>query len=511
MALPLFAAVLTGQSLAAERRRHPPEPNRTVAIERAADPAGLAAASGSRHRRRAQAVRVDEALLDGAAPTVDLRVFDDVAPSAALEHIERRGPRDYTWYGRTPGSPSTNVMLTVVDGAVAGTIDLPDHPIAVQPIGPDTEVAQELPNDDLNAQTDLHVDPPAGADHEHAHEGGPAGGIDHPSAPAADAGGTGGTGGSVPATAAAAAPAVIDLLVVYQQVIVNNTGGNPAASVQAAVDQTNQAFANSQINVRVRLVHQQQVPDAELTSIDTIRTSSTVAALRDRYGADLVQGWGTYSGFCGVAYQNSNNAIPAWGFSLIDRNCTSGLTVPHELGHNLGAGHDRANQTSAAFSYSFGWVSIAGDFRTIMTYENRGCPGGSCARVPYFSNPNLTYKGFPLGKADSEDNSRTINILGATIAGYRSPVAVKVAPAISTLTPRSGAGAGGTTVTLTGTGFTGTTGIVIGWARVTTFTVVSDTTITLKTPANFLGWWSFRVTNGAGTSPDVLNGWYRYT
>ena len=38
-----------------------------------------------------------------------------------------------------------------------------------------------------------------------------------------------------------------------------------------------------------------------------------------------------------------------------------------------------------------------------------------------------------------------------------------------------------------------------------------DTSISLTTPPNFTGWGSFRVTNPAGTSPDVLNAWYLYS
>ncbi|NYK10676.1 hypothetical protein HNR14_002557 [Leifsonia naganoensis] len=57
-------------------------------------------------------------------------------------------------------------------------------------------------------------------------------------------------------------------------------------------------------------------------------------------------------------------------------------------------------------------------------------------------------------------------------------------PAITSLTPTSGPAAGGTAVTITGTGFTGATGATFGGTAGTAFTVVNDTTITVTTPAH---------------------------
>jgi len=60
-------------------------------------------------------------------------------------------------------------------------------------------------------------------------------------------------------------------------------------------------------------------------------------------------------------------------------------------------------------------------------------------------------------------------------------------PAITSLTPTSGPAAGGTAVTITGTGFTGATGATFGGTAGTAFTVVNDTTITVTTPAHAPG------------------------
>jgi hypothetical protein len=61
------------------------------------------------------------------------------------------------------------------------------------------------------------------------------------------------------------------------------------------------------------------------------------------------------------------------------------------------------------------------------------------------------------------------------------------APTLTTVAPDNGVAAGGTAVTLTGTGFTGATGATFGGAAATAFTVVSATSITCTTPAHAAG------------------------
>ena len=56
-------------------------------------------------------------------------------------------------------------------------------------------------------------------------------------------------------------------------------------------------------------------------------------------------------------------------------------------------------------------------------------------------------------------------------------------PPVTAVSPNSGPQAGGTTVTITGTGFTGATKVVFGTVAATSFTVVSATQITAVSPA----------------------------
>ena len=73
-------------------------------------------------------------------------------------------------------------------------------------------------------------------------------------------------------------------------------------------------------------------------------------------------------------------------------------------------------------------------------------------------------------------------------------------PTVSSLSTSSGSTAGGTLVTITGTGFTSASEVDFGGVPVFDFTVNSDTQISVLAPANFAGTVDVQVVNAAGTS-----------
>ena len=81
----------------------------------------------------------------------------------------------------------------------------------------------------------------------------------------------------------------------------------------------------------------------------------------------------------------------------------------------------------------------------------------------------------------------------------RAPV-----PTVTTITPTSGPTAGGTTVTINGTGFTGATRVAFGPVPASSFTVVSDTKITAVAPAEAASMQTIFVTTAGGTSTPVV-------
>ena len=95
---------------------------------------------------------------------------------------------------------------------------------------------------------------------------------------------------------------------------------------------------------------------------------------------------------------------------------------------------------------------------------------------------------------------------GGTLLVYKG--ARYSAPELTSILPTTGAAAGGTVVTLTGTGFTGATAVTFGGTPGTALTVVDDTEITVTTPAHAAGAVDVVVTNPGGT--DTLVGAYTY-
>ncbi len=96
-------------------------------------------------------------------------------------------------------------------------------------------------------------------------------------------------------------------------------------------------------------------------------------------------------------------------------------------------------------------------------------------------------------------NISVINPGGASTAGsaqfsYIAP------PTVNSVAPSSGPAAGGTAVTLTGTGFTGATSVRFGGVAATGLTVLNDSTITVNAPSGSAGTVDVTVTTPGGTS-----------
>jgi hypothetical protein len=108
-----------------------------------------------------------------------------------------------------------------------------------------------------------------------------------------------------------------------------------------------------------------------------------------------------------------------------------------------------------------------------------------------------------------------VDITVSTQFGSNSPVAADrytylPAPAVSSVAPSSGSAAGGTTVTITGTGFTGATLVAFGSHPATSFTVNSDTQLTAVAPAG-TGTVDVTVTTAGGTSATGAADRFSYT
>ncbi|PKL70014.1 MAG: hypothetical protein CVV30_01175 [Methanomicrobiales archaeon HGW-Methanomicrobiales-1] len=112
----------------------------------------------------------------------------------------------------------------------------------------------------------------------------------------------------------------------------------------------------------------------------------------------------------------------------------------------------------------------------------------------------------PAGTAGAKNVVITNND-GQTATGTNAYTYIAV-PTFTSITPALGPIAGGTAVTITGTGFTGATAVTFGGTAATTFTVVSGTSITATTPAHAVGTYNVVITTPGGTATGT--GAYHY-
>ena len=104
----------------------------------------------------------------------------------------------------------------------------------------------------------------------------------------------------------------------------------------------------------------------------------------------------------------------------------------------------------------------------------------------------------PPGTAGTVDV--TVTTPGGTSAtDARDQYTYVAVPTVSALSPNAGPAVGGTSVTITGTGFTGATAVSFGATSATSFTVTSGTSITATSPAGS-GIVDVKVTTVGGTS-----------
>ncbi len=349
-------------------------------------------------------ITLNLAPLAAGAASITLARIDGTTFEAQRTSFEQRAPDDYTWRGSV-GSTG-QVTLTAHRGMLAGLIVSDGEVFEILTRG---RRGQRIAKIDQSRLGGCATD----AGHEH----------DERSALSASQAAEAGRAASAASTASTAQ---IDVMAVYTPQAQTAAGGVAAiqTTIQAAVDVANTAFINSQIDAHYNLVHTALVAhDDQLDSakdLAWLSTDATVASLRVAHYADLVGLiTGTLeSGICGRAYVQRvvSPEFATSAFMVSSLSCAVGnLSYAHEHGHNLGAEHDPANgadPSEASYPWSFGHY-VNGVFRTVMSYAT-GCTSG-CTRVPYFSNPAISYAGYATGIADQRDNHRTLNLtaLGA--------------------------------------------------------------------------------------------------
>ena len=329
----------------------------------------------------------------------------------------------YIWRGNIDGSGESVTLLWWPDGRLAGTINHAGRMYVIKGMGGGMHGMLELAPDKLppdhgaaskdmmrkmNMRTDPLVDQgDASMMRPHAEPGAAS-----PPMPKAED------------NAGAAKDAVITLIVAYTKKAASHYDDIEKDLIDVAIAEANQSFRDSGAgNVSVKLAHAYETDYVEKGShfdhVYRFRNKGDgymdeVHGLRDKYDADVAVLVVDDPMGCGLSVRVGADAADA--FTAVHHECAATMySLAHEIGHLIGARHDRAlDDTSRPFAYGHGFVH-GKDWRTMMSYKE-SCDG--CPRRPVWSGPDVKVDGVAAGDADT-DNAKVIREEAARVASFR--------------------------------------------------------------------------------------------
>ena len=328
---------------------------------------------------------------EGIPSILNLNLFGDAQYFAERVKMNWVGPGKFDWIGQIG---EDDVILAVRDGNMVGSIQKGEHVFEIRSIDGVTHQITES-NQQLFSQMDLSIAndliPESGEEDKIA--------------------------AKMPARIPPAAngpKTIIDVMVYYNQGVASKNP-NMEAYLASLIALSNRSYERSLVPQEIRLVYHAPADKCNSANANTCNnTDPDVVAARKKYGADIT-GF-IYDGsasYCGVS--NGNCCMTA-----IYSCALSNKSFPHEFGHNMGAGHDIAQNNTPGISH--GWIDPGKKWRTIMAYP---CSGGNCPRIDNFSNPQVQNNGVATGDAGTADNARTMRERMASVAA-RQPTQLPV-------------------------------------------------------------------------------------
>jgi hypothetical protein len=366
---------------------------------------------------RSRNVEVNVSLLEDGAKTITVPLFEGKSVKVDLERSKTQLPPtkrlDYLWNGTIAGQPGSSAVFAVVGNIVTADIITRDLKLyQLRYIGNSVYSLRQIDQSKFENEDDPTG--PVKPDQNNGKED----------------------------TCDTDPPDQIDVMVVYTDDARAAAGGTEAiiGTIYLAVEQANQSYINSEINLRQRLVDVEEVSYDEsgshITDLERLQNGAdgfvdNVQILRNTFAADLVSMIVEANSFgkCGrgnIMYRPSN-AFESEAYSVVIRHCASAaanLSYAHETGHNMGAEHNLENAAplgTGEFSYSHGFRHpsrvAAESWRTIMSYAT----ALSSTRVLYWSNSGVRYpvRDVLMGTDDLQDNARVLNDNARIVANFR--------------------------------------------------------------------------------------------
>jgi peptidyl-Asp metalloendopeptidase len=221
-----------------------------------------------------------------------------------------------------------------------------------------------------------------------------------------------------------AKPIVIDVMLLYTKKAADTYIRQPDDLSALAIEQANATFRNSGLgNITLRLAHSQLIDYDEAGAdqfdhlyrmVDGVGAFKDVKRLRNEKRADIVGLVLDSPTGCGLSTRVGADADEA--YFVVHHACAAiTYSIAHEIGHLLGARHDRFMDTNdKPFAFAHGYINGA-KWRDMMSYQE-GC--GGCPRIPFWSNPRVQYQGEPTGTTAS-DNARVILEQAERVSKFR--------------------------------------------------------------------------------------------
>lgn len=219
---------------------------------------------------------------------------------------------------------------------------------------------------------------------------------------------------------------VIDVLVAYTSRAAAFYSDIRRDLIELAIEDANESFrASGLAGLSLRLVHTHQTDYDETGGehFDHVWRMvdrddgylEEIPRLRNEVKADIAILIVDDASGCGLATRVAADHDEA--FAVVHQECAAtSYSIAHEIGHLLGARHDRSlDRSSSPFAFGHGYVSPDLKWRTMMSYK-AGCKG--CPRLPIWSSPDVHVDGRPAGDAET-DNARVIRLRAEQVSRFR--------------------------------------------------------------------------------------------
>jgi len=351
-----------------------------------------------------------------AAAALDLNMVDDLPIRVTRSSSKSENDRTY-WAGKVHASPQ-DVLLVNRAGNVTGTIQTKKGMFLIRPLGESLHVLikqdpSKMPRDEPPGfEKKGRQDPPA-------KKGGLADAV-----PGVEAKKRNHPSGKGKNDKKGDANLTLDILVAYTPAV-DNVQADILGLIDLAETESNQIYQNSQINLTLKVVRSVKVDYTESGSFDTDLARlvgkndgfmDEIHGIRDLAGADVVVLLINNQQYCGLADAILANADTA--FACVHHACATGYySFAHEIGHLQGARHNlEVDDTDTPFTTGHGYQRPELHDRTVMAYD---ASGEGLRRLPYFSNPDVTVSGKPMGTSDKNNNTRVLNITAPTVTSFR--------------------------------------------------------------------------------------------